>query len=299
MLAPIVLFTFNRPAHVKAVVEALKKNFQAEDSDLIIFSDGCRNETDKDAVNRVRNYVNGLSGGFKTIKVHISEYNKGADISIIEGVSEVIRQYGKVIVLEDDLICTPNFLSYMNGALDFYQADSRIFSVCGYGLKIKRPPYYPADVYLFGRSSSWGWGTWVNRWETVDWDVKDWAVFSKDAKAKKAFNRNGSDMYSMLKRCMEGENHPWDIRFCYAQFKQGKYSVFPFLSKIDNIGFGKGATHTKHKYNRFRTTLDTSCRDSFVFPKDILPDKNIIKSCRQYHGIFIRAYSKIRYLLNV
>ncbi|MCS2404710.1 hypothetical protein NXY31_07810 [Bacteroides salyersiae] len=118
-----------------------------------------------------------------------------------------MEKYGKAIVLEDDLTCTPNFLSYINQALDYYEHDKRIFSICGYGLKIKKPIGYSSDVYLSKRSSSWGWATWKDRWEQVDWEIQDWKELVNNKKQQKAFNKNGSDMYSMLKGYMEGKNH--------------------------------------------------------------------------------------------
>jgi len=158
-LAPICLFTYNRLEETKNTINALKKDVLAADSVLIIFSDGSKNVGAKNKVDEVRTYLKTVSG-FNKVEIVESPINKGLGESIIAGVSKVVDQYGKAIVLEDDLSCTPNFLSYMNTNLDFYEKDSRIISVCGYGLKIKKPKHYKEDVYLYGRSSSWGWATW-------------------------------------------------------------------------------------------------------------------------------------------
>ncbi len=292
MIAPIVIFAFNRPKALLRLKESLEKNNLFATSEKIVFIDGYRNEKEKEKVDEVIRIARTI-----TENVQISQVNKGLGTSIIEGISSVIRQYGKAIVLEDDLICSSNFLSFMNQALDFYQDDPRIFSVCGYGLKIDKPKNYMGDIYLSGRSSSWGWGTWKDRWEQVDWEVKDWESLSNDKKKQKAFNRNGSDMYDMLKDYMHGRNRSWAIRFCYSQFKLEKYSVCPFISKIENDGFGEDATNCKQHYSRFKADFDNTTNQTFLFPHSPEPDKKIMAACYKYHSLPIRIYSKLRNLI--
>ncbi len=294
MLAPIVIFAFNRPASLQRMIGSLKQNSLYEDSEKFIYVDGPRSEKEQGKVDEVIAFAKSI-----TANVSISSVNKGLGNSIIEGVSAVIEKYGKAIVLEDDLVFTPNFLSYMNQALDFYETDNRIISICGYGLKIKRPKDYLGDVYLSGRSSSWGWATWKDRWQQIDWEVKDWNQLAVDRKRQKAFNKNGSDMFAMLKDYMEGRNHSWAIRFCYNQFKLGKYSVCPFLSKVNNEGFGENATNCKQQYSRFKTNMDMESSFEFSFDRNILPNKKIEKECYHYHSMMLRIYSKIRKILHI
>ncbi|WP_195477457.1 hypothetical protein [Bacteroides finegoldii] len=289
MLAPIVIFAFNRPESLSKLKETLERNKLYEESEKYVFVDGTRNKEEYAKVEKVISIAREI-----TPNVTIAEKNKGLGSSIIEGVTTVINQYHKVIVLEDDLVCSENFLSYMNQALDFYQDNPQIFSICGYGLKIKRPVGYIGDVYLSGRSSSWGWGTWKDRWEQVDWEVKDWKELSLNRKMQKAFNENGSDMFAMLKGYIEGRNRSWAIRFCYSQFKLGKYSIHPFLSKIGNNGFGEDATNCKQTYSRFKSDFDRINNDSFIFPNSLELNKQILVACSRYHNIMSRIYSKIR-----
>lgn len=293
-IAPIVIFAFNRPASLQRMIGSLKQNSLYEDSEKFIYVDGPRSEKEQGKVDEVIAFAKSI-----TANVFISSVNKGLGNSIIEGVSAVIEKYGKAIVLEDDLVFTPNFLSYMNQALDFYETDNRIISICGYGLKIKRPKDYLGDVYLSGRSSSWGWATWKDRWQQIDWQIEDWEQFSIDRKSRKAFNKNGSDMFAMLKDYMEGRNRSWAIRFCYNQFKLGMYSVCPFLSKVNNEGFGENATNCKQRYSRFKTDMDTTSSLEFSFDKNILPNEKIEKECYYYHSMRLRIYSKIRKILHI
>lgn len=294
--SPICLFTYNRINALQQTVEALKKNYLAHDSRLIIFSDGAKNSDEEPKVLAVRNYLKTIDG-FLSVEIIESQTNKGLANSIISGINEVVNKYNTAIVLEDDLVTTPNFLSYMNQCLEFYKNDNRIISICGYGLKIKKPVGYNADVYLYGRSSSWGWATWKDRWESIDWEVKDWQLFKNDRNAIKGFNKNGSDMYKMLKSVVEGDGNSWAIRFGYEQFKKNTYSVMPFKSLVDNIGFSGDGTNTKFRFSRFKTIKEDSGKTYFQLEAEITPNSEIEKSCYKYHSISIRIYSRIRYIL--
>lgn len=292
-IAPIVIFAYKRKDLLDSLILSLQRNELAKISDLFVFVDGPRNEVEHTQVLEVKRYVEELTG-FKSVHNSFSRENKGLAISVISGVTEVISMYGKAIVLEDDLIVTPNFLSYMNQCLDVYETNSNIFSICGFGLALNHPRDYKGDVYLFGRSSSWGWATWKNRWDTVDWELKDWADFSKNRKSVHSFNKNGSDMFSLLKASKEGRNSSWAIRFCYAQYKQHKMSVFPFLSKVDNTGFGNGATHCAYSYSRAIPRMDEECLEVFDLPVILQENQYIIRQRRKNNSLLMRAYSKVR-----
>lgn len=292
MPAPIAIFAFNRPKSLTAMIDSLKKNELYDASEKYIFIDGPRNDHDREKIKKVIQIAREV-----TQNIRISERNKGLGASIISGVTEVINLYGSAIVLEDDLRLMPGFLSYMNEALEKYRDHSDIFSICGYGLKIKRPKNYVGDVYLSDRSSSWGWATWADRWNSVDWEVKDFAELKANASARRAFNRAGSDMYGMLRDYMEGKNHSWAIRFCYSQFRQKRFSVHPFSSFVENDGFGEGATNCKQRYSRFETTPNHSLQ--VHLPPQLERKDDILRQLHRYHSILIRIYSKIRGILNV
>ena len=159
--APIVVFGFNRLQALKSTISSLLQNEEAEHSDLFVFVDGARKEKkgEEDKVRAVQEFVRAIKG-FKSLQYSFSEKNQGLATSIITGVGKVIDKYGKVIVLEDDLVVMPNFLNYMNQGLDFYEKNQAVMSVCGHSCKVKTPNDYPYDAYFLTRSSSWGWGTW-------------------------------------------------------------------------------------------------------------------------------------------
>lgn len=280
-LSPILLFVYNRPEHTRKTIETLKKNFLAKESELIIFSDGPKNEKDKNSVEVVRKIIKNIEG-FKNIEVKESVNNKGLAKSIISGVTEIINKKEKVIVLEDDLITHPYFLTYMNEALDFYENNSRIWSISGYCPPIKIPENYDKDVFLFPRASSWGWATWKNRWDLNDWEIKDFDTFIKNKKLQKEFNIGGEDMSEMLKSQIEGEIDSWAIRWCYNQFKNNMYTVFPVKSYVDNIGTDGSGTHFKTTNNKYKTDLSKSIQ-KINFTNDFELNTAILKNFKSIY----------------
>ena len=295
-LAPICLFTYNRLNETKKTILALQDNFLASQSDLFIFSDGPQKTSHSNEIIKVREFLKRISG-FKSVTVFEGQENFGLAKSIITGVTQIIKTHSRVIVLEDDLITSKNFLNYMNDALNFYQNLEQIWSVSGFSFPIKAPSNYLFDNYFGLRSTSWGWGTWQNRWEKVDWEVEDYNDFTNNQKAKKLFNMGGSDMCKMLNDQMTGKINSWAIRFCYSQFKNESYDIYPVISKVVNVGFTDLATHTGGMGNRFYTQLDKSNQVKFNFNHDIKIDPSILKQFRKPFSLKTRLLYKVKRLL--
>lgn len=289
--APIVVFGFNRPDALKNTIASLQRNTESADSDLYVFVDGPRDGKAGEAekVEAVREFVKTITG-FKSLHYTFAKQNRGLAASIISGVTEIINEYGKVIVVEDDLELMPNFLNFMNQGLERYENENNIFSISGDAYKIRFPNNYEYDAYLYTRSDSWGWGTWKDRWATVDWNLEDWASVERN---KDAFKKSqGSDVFRMLKGWKTGKNHSWAIRFCYAQFVQSKYTILPKRSLVKNAGFGNDGTHCQ-EYCRYKFEYDKSVKGCFSFPPAELLDERIVKQVRHYDSLPVRIKSRL------
>jgi hypothetical protein len=269
-------------------VESLLANSLAVKSDLFIYSDGPECSKDQVIISEVRAYLKTICG-FKSITLYESLTNKGLAKSIIEGVTDVINQYGKVIVLEDDLIVSKNFLVFMNEALEFYDKNQKVFSVSGYGLKVAKPSIYEYDVYFTPRGLSWGWATWQDRWNKVDWEVKDFEKLRTDKKARQKLALGGTDLFPMLKKQMEHNLDSWAIRWFYSQFKNEQLTVYPILSKVKNVGFDAVATHT-NVYNRYTISFDNSDNQNFIFESNVIINPIILNSFQSYYSVFSRIF---------
>ena len=262
---------------------------------IYIFVDGARLHKDGELkeVELVREYVISITG-FKTLHYTFSEVNKGLGASIIDGVSEVINRYGKVIVLEDDLCVQPNFLAFMNQGLKYYEKVNGVFSICGYNNKIKIPKDYKADAYIYNRSSSWGWATWKDRWDTIDWKLEPFDIYKSKARVFRCWA--GSDAWKMLNDWHKGKNNSWAIRFVFAQFLQNKKCVNPCYSLINNRGFDGQGTNCK-SWSRFKFELESTGKKNFVWPTQLSINSCLFKRAMWYNSVFIRIYSRIMYLI--
>ena len=246
ILAPVVIFTYNRPDHTKKTIEALASNDLAKETELFIFSDAAKDDQSLSDVIATREYIDSIPKEeyFKDVEIIKAIKNKGLANSVIDGVTEIIDKYDSVIVIEDDLVSSKDFLTYMNNALNYYKYYQSIWSISGYNIPINIPSDYKHDVYLSYRGCSWGWATWKDRWNRVDWAVSDYNEFKSNRKARNNFNRGGRDMADMLDLQMEGKIDSWAIRWCYAQYKLNMYTIYPVNSRIKNIGLDGSGTHS-------------------------------------------------------
>ena len=248
-LAPIVLFVYNRQDHTQRTIEALKKNKLANESDLIIFSDAPKSQVQADKVSEVRGYIRQIEG-FKSVTVIERETNLGLARSIIDGVTTIVGQYGRIIVLEDDLVTSPYFLTYMNEALEKYKDDDQVVSIHGYLYPVVQP--LPEAFFLPG-ADCWGWATWSRGWACFNSDGQLLLDELKCRKLVQKFDFNGAYAYSkMLEGQIKGTNDSWAIRWYASAFLAGKLTLYPGRSLVHNIGNDDSGTHCG----------DTKCLDS-------------------------------------
>jgi len=273
--APIVLFTYNRPGHTRRALEALAGNDGASESDLIVYSDGPKTAADAESVREVREYLSTVNG-FRSVRVTEREANFGLASSVLTGVTEVLGRTPSVVVMEDDLLTSRNFLSFVNAALATYEPRSEIFSVTGYNYPLRIPSSYREDAYLSYRSSSWGWGTWADRWSQVDWALSDYSQFVRDPQAQELFARGGDDLQRMLEMQMAGELDSWSIRFDYAHYKHDAFCVHPVVSKVQNFGFDGSGVHCDYS-DDYDVELDPGDRPFHLNP-DLALDAGVLRA---------------------
>ena len=237
--SPIALFVYNRPEHTKLTIEALQNNVLATDSDIIIFSDAAKNDEQIKPVYQVRDYLKKVDG-FKSISIVEREFNSGLARSIIDGVTSVVNKYGKVIVLEDDLVTSPYFLQYMNDGLDLYEVNEDVASIHGYVYPISGLP----ETFFMRGADCWGWATWKNRWATFETDGAKLLDELNRRNLSKRFDFNGAYGFTkMLIDQIVGKNDSWAIRWHASAFLQNKFTLYPRKSLVLNIGHDGSGEH--------------------------------------------------------
>ena len=238
--APIVIFTHDRPDHVRKTVEALLQNQQAEYHDLVIYSDAARIPEKQGAVERVRGYLLTIKG-FRSVTIHLRPHNFGLAKSIIEGVTQVLSEYENIIVLEDDMITSPYFLTYMNEALTRFSNDERVISIHGYCYPVEQ--LIPEAFFLRG-ADCWGWATWRRGWTLFNPDGEHLLKELERRKLLKTFDFNDTYAFSrMLKDQINGKNDSWAIRWYASAFLADKLTLYPGKSLVHNIGNDSSGTH--------------------------------------------------------
>lgn len=237
--APIALFVYNRPEHTKETLSALKRNYLADSSDLIIFSDGPKSEEHAESVNEVRRYIREVSG-FKTVSIVERTENLGLAQSIIKGVTSVVHEYGRIIVLEDDLVTSPYFLQFMNDGLRHYEKNKDVASIHGYVYPIEHLP----ETFFMRGADCWGWATWSDRWEMFQPDGTLLLAELKRRNLTDHFDFNGGYPFTqMLADQVAKKNNSWAIRWHASAFLANKLTLYPAKSYVLNIGNDGSGTH--------------------------------------------------------
>ena len=250
--APILLFVYNRPEHTRRCIESLLKNSLASESNLFIYADGAKDSTQQEAVNEVRNYIRSIQG-FKQITLIERSENWGLARNIINGVTTQVNRYGKVIVLEDDLVVAPYFLQFMNDALEVYKNEPRVghIQACDFTQDSSLPA-----TFLIKWTGSWGWATWDRAWKHFNPNGNELLQELEERKLTHVFDFNGKYGFTrMLRRQIEGKNNSWAIRWNASLFLKDILSLNVGRSLVQNEGFdgsgtncGGGGLYASHLY---------------------------------------------------
>lgn len=260
---PIVLFTYNRPWHTRKTIESLQKNPLAQESLLIIYSDAPKIQAMAQQVGETRAYLKTVKG-FGEVVIIERNQNFGLTNNIIDGVTSVVNQYGRVIVLEDDIVTNENFLAFMNEALEFYAKQERVMHISGWNYSID-PTDLP-ETFLWRVMNCWGWATWADRWQYFERNP-DELIRRFSRKHIFSFNLDGRhDFWGQVIQNSEGKIHTWAI-FWYAHiFMQRGLCLGPVRSLVQNIGHDGSGLHCgkrwyadpkpdNHKPTRFQEEL--------------------------------------------
>ena len=238
--APILLFVYNRPDHARQSITSLQQNALAAQSPLFIYSDAARDEKSRKAVDEVRQYIHTIEG-FASVTITERKENWGLARNIIDGVSNQVNSFGRVIVLEDDLVVAPYFLQFMNDALEVYADEPRVghIQACDF----TQNPALP-DTFLIKWTGSWGWATWDRAWKYFNPDGKALLNQLEERKLTRTFDFNGTYGFTrMLRRQIEGKNNSWAIRWNASLFLNDILSLNVGRSLVQNNGFDGSGTN--------------------------------------------------------
>jgi len=300
-LAPIALFVYNRPEHTRRTISYLKKNLLAEESRLFIFSDGPKTTAEIANVEQVRQIALQTTG-FKAVKVINSDVNMGLANSIISGVSRLVKEYGKVIVFEDDLLSSPYTLQYFNNALNRYAEHEQVMHISAYMFDLKKKDL--AETFFFRAAFSWGWATWDRAWANFEPDVET-LIAQFDADKINRFSIDGTmNFWKQIQDFKAGKNNSWAIRWYASIFLKGGLTLNPRDSLIHNIGHDGTGVHSNIE-NTYQVQMARKPVNSF--PSVIQEDQHAYTAIRYFlknrkgnilkRGLRLMKQIRIKYLM--
>ena len=277
-LAPIIIFTYNRPLHTRRMLQALEKAELAQDSEVFIYSDGAKNAQAIDTVNKVRAII-AEPWNFKNITIIERERNMGLAKNVISGVSEVIAKYGKVIVLEDDLAISKVGLRYFNDALDAYEEEEKVMEISGYMYPVQETDKLP-ESFFFRVANSWGWATWERSWNKYNTNIDELiADFDKD-KIKRFSIDHTENFWKQVKEYKAGKINSWAIRWYLTLFNNDGLALYPRQSMIQNMGTDGSGTHSDTDTAYY---VELATNPITYFPKEIEENKTAYEAIKYFY----------------
>ena len=259
----IIVFAYNRSQHLKQVLGGLKKNEGI--SKLYIFQDGLKNEEHRSEWKKTQEVIRGIS--WCEVVYNLASYNKGLAKSIVDGINSVLEENDAVVVLEDDCVPTANFIFFMQKCFDKYKNDKRVYSVSGYAWPIDLPKS-EYDIYGCGRISSWGWGTWNDRWMQYNTDDHILKKIKANEDKLRYLKIWGNDLEQMALGKMVAENDSWAVYWALNVIENKGICINPYKSLIQNIGMDGTGVHCGVT-NRFHVEVSSDEKTNFVLPNNL------------------------------
>jgi len=285
---PIAYFAYNRPEHTLNSLESLAQNIGASDSELYIFCDAAKRPEHLDGVEIVRKIVRSRKW-CKTVHIIENKKNMGCAQSVITGVTQISKEFGNVIVLEDDLILSPYFLEYMNDALRIYESDQQVIQISGHMFPIDFQA--ETDAIFLPFTTSWGWATWNRAWELFDPTMSGYGRIKANRNLRYKFNIDGSYPYfNILEAQVHNNIDSWAIRWYLSTFLANGLTLYPVKTLVENIGFDGSGTHCPNTSTSHPAVAE---RHLDRFPRNLRVDRKNLKNIVSYFNAAYKSPSTI------
>jgi hypothetical protein len=286
-LAPVVIYTYIRLTHLRKTIDSLKANYLAKETTLIVVSDAASKVAHQSLVQEIRDYIDSIEG-FKEIIKEFRSINLGTPSSILEAEYRLVNQYGILIALEDDNICAPNFLDFMNQGLCHFKNDESVFSICGYCppvLNLCNLESYKQDVFTYPWNLSWGYAIWKDKYNKLMSLKDEYEILKRGGTISKLKQLGGMYIVDALKRDLKFNVKFPDAWLCAKMTHLNFHSVVPIVSKVKNIGSDGSGNHEGILVDKFNVVIDNGLKREFNFEVNSLVNKFLmIKMIKFYNG---------------
>lgn len=258
MPVPVAIFGYNRPAHIDRLLKSLSKCARLDEVEIVYFCDGQREKDEPKAIAKTRRVVRQWQ---KRLGGHVVEKpkNHGLARSILEGASALCADFGRVIVLEDDLVLNKGFLDFHLQALDHYADNEKVWQISGFSFRMEPPAV--SSAYFLPIISTWGWSTWARAWKQFNPEAISPEGLEDDA-VRRRFDLDDSYPYSqMLRDSLRGQNASWGIRWNWHVFQRQGLTLYPPHSLACNAGFDSSGAHCHTGETKTWQPTDKEVRD--------------------------------------
>ena len=182
------------------------------------------------------------------VRTRFRESNLGLRNAVVDAVTWANNEFGKVIVLEDDVRAGPQLLDFLNYNLIKYENQRDIAHINGYNLVPNQHlsnPSKPSRMSIY--PESYAWATWEKAWSKYD----DNMIWAKNVSISELKNICGSTVGALrwkqnFSDAAAGRIDTWAYRWLATIWENN----FKVISPNQNISTYKGwenGTHTFFK----------------------------------------------------
>ncbi len=182
------------------------------------------------------------------IHTRFRDSNLGLRRAVVDAVTWANSEYGKVIVLEDDVRAGPQLIEFLNYGLMAYQEQTKIAHINGYNLVPKEHltnPDHATRLSIY--PESYAWATWERAWQKYDDDL----TWAKNASAKDIKKICGSTIGALRWKQIFADAaaeriDTWAYRWLASMWEHTWLMVSPNRNIATYTGW-EGGTHTRRK----------------------------------------------------
>ena len=248
----ICIFACNRVTSLQNLLNDLKRNNNYQKYSYFFFIDIPKEKINLNIHDQIFQIIKNFKKKLK-VRIIYRKRNLGLSKNIIEGINYVKKKYKKLILLEDDLRVSKNYINFIQKNLDKYENDKQIYSISGYVFPKKIFSLRDKDksIFLCKRPNSWGWATWSSKWNKVNFSNKKFKNIYKNKSKLKVLEDYGNDLEFILRDTLSGRINSWAIKWTIYHILNSKYCIFPIKTLVNEEGYKHMPTNNRFKSDKF------------------------------------------------
>jgi hypothetical protein len=298
---PVLFLIFNRPDVTERVFGQIRK---VQPKQLFIGADGPRADKpgEKEKCEATRQLVLDMIDWDCEVKTLFRDENLGCGLAVSQAITWFFEHVEMGIILEDDCYPSIAFFKYIEINLILFKDSLDVYHISGSSPYLRKRYYLENMVSKY--SNVWGWGTWKRAWDIFEYKRISFE-HSLFIKYNLSFTQTEITHWENQAKALKNKRiNSWAYRWQFCIWENGKYSIFPNLNLVSNIGFGTESTHTNSTESPLanRKILHGSIDEKL----QLIPTKLRFKiEDDQFHGFYHlkqplikEIRSRIRSLLN-